>query len=324
VISVNVHSNGNVLENGLLIEQISDVLNQPDQLLWIDVTDPTEEDFARIHQEFNFHPLAMEDVARQHQRPKIDVYDGYVLIVFYGLSIGDSAKPEPRLTQVGIFVGSNYVVTIHDALVPALDETSERWCRNVEQLGSHNVSLLLYSILDAIVDAYFPLLDDISERLEELEEQVFTADSASTQQEIFGIKKQLVTMRKHIAPERDVMNVLLRRDTQIFDQSVIVYFQDVYDHILRVTDAIDTFRDLLSSALDFHLAAASNRLNQVMKTLTASSIILMGMTLVASVYGMNFDHMPELHWHLGYAWALGLMAVIGASLFMLFRRIDWL
>lgn len=324
MISVNVHTSGNVLENGLLIEEISDVIGRPDELLWIDVIQPTEDDLNRIRQEFKFHPLAMEDVTRQHQRPKVDIYDDFILIIFYGLQDGDPSETRAPLTQVGIFVGSNYVVTVHNELIPALDETSERWCRNIEELGSRSIALLVYSVLDAIVDSYFPILDDISDRLEELEARIFEDFDASSQKEIFQIKKQLVGLRKNIAPERDVLNVLLRRDTPIFDQKVIAYFQDVYDHILRVTDAIDTFRDLLSSALDFHLAVASNRLNQVMKTLTASSIILMGMTLIASVYGMNFDRIPELHWNFGYAWALGLMALVGASLFTLFRRIDWI
>ncbi|MCC6792774.1 MAG: magnesium/cobalt transporter CorA [Thermomicrobiales bacterium] len=324
MINVNVHSHGNVLENSLPIDQISDVLDRPGELLWIDVHDPTNDDIRSVVEEFNFHPLAIEDVVRQRQRPKVDIYNGYVLIIFYGLAATSDDEGTPILTQVGIFVGSNYVVTIHDAVVPALKETSDRWCRNVEQLGSNNISLLLYSILDAIVDAYFPVLDELSDRLEELEERIFDRADPRTQHEIFHIKKQLVTMRKHIAPERDAMNVLLRRDTPILDPSIIPYFQDVYDHIIRVTDAIDTFRDLLSSALDFQLAVTSNRLNQIMKTLTASSIILMGMTLVASIYGMNFEHMPELGWHFGYLWALGLMAVIGGSLITLFRRIDWL
>jgi magnesium transporter len=324
MISVKVHTSGNQLQNALSIEAISDVIGRADELIWIDVSQPTEDDFKQIQQEFAFHPLAMEDVARQHQRPKVELYDDFVLIIFYG--VREIAPDESRflLAQVGILVGSNYVVTVHNERIPALDETSDRWCRNFEQLGSHSVALLVYSILDAIVDSYFPILDDISNRLEDLEEQIFENVDSDTQKEIFRIKKQLVALRKNIAPERDVMNVLLRRDMPIFDESVIAYFQDVYDHILRVTDAIDTFRDLLSSALDFHLAVASNRLNQVMKTLTASSIILMGMTLIASVYGMNFVHMPELNWHFGYAWAIGLMSLTGVSLLALFRRIDWI
>src|SRR5262249_38742880 len=145
-----------------------------------------------------------------------------------------------------------------------------------------------------------------------------------TQKSIFGLKKELLAIRRVVAPERDVLNVLVRRENPIFDEATIVYFQVIYDNILRVTDAVVPLRGLMASALDSYLSVTSNRLNQVMKTLTASSIILMSMTLVASVYGMNFDHMPELHWQLGYAWALGLMLAIGTMLLLAFKRIDWL
>jgi magnesium transporter len=324
VISVKVHTSGNELQNAISIAAISDVIGQADELIWIDVVQPTEDDLKQIRQEFAFHPLAIEDVVRQHQLPKVDLYDDYILIIFYGLREGATTSFRFPLAQVGIFVGSNYVVTFHNEHIPALDETSDRLCRNAEQLGTHGIALLLYSILDAVVDSYFPVLDDISDQLEALEERIFGKFDADTQKEIFRIRKQLLALRKFIAPERDVLNVLLRRDMPIFEESMFAYFQDIYDHILRVTDAIDTFRDVISSLLDFYLAAASNRLNQVVKTLTASSIILMAMTLIAGIYGMNFVHMPELRWEFGYAWALGLMALVGTSLLALFRRIGWI
>lgn len=323
MITVNVHTNGTASLGEVPPEEISDVLARPDEVLWIDVVGPSPEELLLLKSEFGFHPLAVEDVAKVHQRPKVDLYERHCLIIFYALT-RDAAAEDVTLTQVGIFVGKNYVVTVHDRAIPALSETSERWSRNVEQIGETTVSLLVYSILDAIVDSYFPILDAISDRLDELESRVFGNLNAETQQEIFRLKKELVTIRRVVAPERDVMNVLLRREMPMFDQAVIAYFQDVYDHIIRVTDAVDTYRDLLSSALEFHLTLASNRLNQVMKTLTASSIILMSMTLIASIYGMNFVHMPELQWHVGYLWALSLMVVIGASMAVLFRRIDWL
>jgi magnesium transporter len=324
VITVNVHTKGKVLENGIPLAEISEVLKRPSEMLWIDVLTPSAEDLRLIQDEFGFHDLAMEDVSRQSQRPKIEIYDDYIVIIFYALLPGKESTETATMEQLGMFVGSNYVVTVHDQVIPVLDETSARWCANVEQLGESNIALLVYSILDAIVDGYFPIVDGISDRLDELENQIFTQFSVASQQEIFRIKKELVTIRRVVAPERDVMNVILRREMPIFDTPVLVYFQDLYDHILRVTDAVDTYRDLLSSALDYHLAVTSNRLNQVMKTLTASSIILMSMTLVASVYGMNFIHMPELAWHYGYAYALGLMAAIGFTIFRIFRRIDWL
>jgi len=316
VITVNVHTNGSSALGDVQLHDISDLLSRPDELIWIDVRSPTEDDLQLLQSEFGFHPLAMEDVARLRQRPKVDLYEGYLLIFFYSLA-RDAESEVVVLTQLGIFVGKNYVVTVHDRPIPELDQTSERWSRNVELIGQRTISLLVYSILDAIVDNYFPILDD-------LEAYVVRTLSNEAQQEIFRLKKELVTIRRVVAPERDVLNVLLRRDLPMFEPAVIAYFQDVYDHIIRVTDAVDTYRDLLSSALEFHLSLASNRLNQIMKTLTASSIILMSMTLIASVYGMNFVHMPELKWHIGYVWALGMMVLVGTSMAALFRRFDWL
>src|SRR5262249_397670 len=147
-------------------------------------------------------------------------------------------------------------------------------------------------------DGYFPCIDNLSDRIEDLEASIFERFDTKTQQAIFKVKKNLLAIRRVVAPERDVLNVLVRRESPVFDEATIIYFQDIYDHLLRVTDAVDTYRDLMSSALDSYLSVTSNRLNQVMKTLTASSIILMSMTLVASIYGMNFDNIPELHWRL--------------------------
>lgn len=323
MITVNVHSNGSAALGAVPPEEISDVLARPDELLWIDVLGAAPDELLLLKSEFDFHPLAIEDVARVHQRPKVDLYDRHALIIFYAMT-HDADAMDVALTQIGIFVGQNYVVTVHDRPVAALSETSDRWSRNARQIGATTVSLLLYSILDAIVDGYFPILDEISDRLDDLEARIFGSLSTATQQEIFRLKKELVTIRRVVAPERDVLNVLLRRDLPMVDPAVMAYFQDVYDHVIRVTDAVDTYRDLLASALEFHLTLASNRLSQVMKTLTASSIILMSMTLIAGIYGMNFDNMPELTWRLGYPWALGLMVLIGASIAALFRRIRWL
>ena len=163
-----------------------------------------------------------------------------------------------------------------------------------------------------------------AERIDALESEVFATGEPRAQAAIFALKKDLLTLRRVVAPERDVLNAILRRDTPLFGDREIVYLQDVYDHLLRVTDAIDLYRDLLSSAIDASLSLTGNRLNQIMRTLTASSIILMSMTVVASVYGMNFDFMPELHWTLGYPFALGLMLAVGGTLLLVFRRSGWL
>jgi magnesium transporter len=323
MIKVNVHTDARGLQNNIPLERISDILQKDDALLWIDVVDPTPDDLRLIGEEFRFHPLAMEDALRRHQRPKLDHYDGFLFLVFYGLET-DEERIVTR--EVNLFAGKNFLVTVHDGSLSAIPETANRWTANVERMGNRGIGLLVYSLLDAIVDGYFPVIDDLAEQIDGLEAAIFERQRTDRdeQAQIFRLKKDLLAVRRVLGPERDVMNVLVRRDVPLFGEAVIVYFQDVYDHILRVTDAVDTYRDLLSSALDAHLSLTSNRLNEVVKRLTSSSIILMSMTLVAGVYGMNFVHMPELGWRLGYAWALGLMLAVGGSLVALFRRIRWL
>ncbi len=323
MIKIKVHANDSVVTNGEL-DQLSSMLQSPDSLVWIDTTAAEETEITFLKSHFGFHPLALEDITRHHQRPKIESYDGYSLLFFYALRCEDTDLTNVEFSQLGMFIGKNYVVTVHDGSIKTLDEVSDRWRQGSLTADRHSVGMLVYTILDALVDDYFPVLDQLSERLDDLEDVILEQVDLRSQQEIFQIKKQLVAIRRVVAPERDVLNVLVRREMSIFDPAVIIYFQDVYDHILRVTDAVDMYRDLLSSSLEFHLAATSNRLNQVMKTLTAASIVLMSMTLVASVYGMNFVNMPELSWGWGYAWALGLMLMIGGVVFALFRRNDWI
>jgi len=321
VISVTLQTDDAQVRQDVPLADISDIVARKSDVLWVDVGNPTPEDARVLAEEFAFHPLAIEDAIRYQQRPKVDLYDDFVFIVFYALRMDDD---EVATTQVSLFVGQNYVVTVHTGSVPELDSTRDRWCANAVRLGNRGVGLLVHAILDAIVDGYFPVIDALSDRVEDLEEQIFERGGQEAQRELFRLKKELLEIRRVIAPERDAVNVLLRRDSPVFDDETTAYLQDVYDHILRTVDAVDIYRDLISSALDAYLSVTSNRLNQVMKTLTASSIILMSVTLVASIYGMNFDVIPELHWRLGYAWALGLMIIIGGALFALFRRIDWL
>jgi magnesium transporter len=303
------------------VDQLGEILATPRHgLIWVDLLSPTAEDFAVLTGEFGFHPLAIEDAVKRHQRPKIDFYEGYLFITFYALR---KLESEIRPVELDMFVGKDFLVTIHDEECPEVDQTADRWCRNGTHLGKRGTGFLVYSLLDTVVDGYFPAMDVLTEKIEDIEERIFEHFDRGVQRDIFSLRREMIAIRKVLSPERDVMNVLVRRDTPVLGDDVIVYFQDVYDHILRVNDSLETFREVVSSSLDASLSVTSNRLNQVMKTLTASSIVLMSMTLVASVYGMNFDHMPELDWLLGYPMALGLMLLIGVSLLAIFRRIHW-
>ena len=302
--------------------EIDQLINQPDTFLWLDLQNPQEQSIELLRQEFKFHTLAIEDATRHHERPKLEAFDSYYFMVFYALSYDDAQR---RLVaqSIGMFIGSNYIVSVHQGEISAINDTIKRWQANTADFG-HDAGALLYSLLDAIVDDYFPVIDQLAERVEDIEEQIFERFSESALQDVFGLKRDLLAVRRIVAPERDVLNVLIRREVPIFERNSILYLQDVYDHIVRITDSIDTYRDLLSSALDAFLSVQSNRLNQVVKVLTITSILLMTDALIAGIYGMNFDFMPELRWQYGYPFALGLMVVFDVGLVLFFRWRKWL
>ena len=298
------------------LESISDLIQDRQQILWLDIQDPTDEDVELLRCELGFHELALEDAVRRGQRPKIDVYTGYCFIVFY-------AVRRRQEDEIGLFVGKNYLVTIHTGPVPEIDLTVARWRLNADRLG-HGIGVVLYSLLDAIVDGCLPVVDEITEAVEVIETELFESGSGDRQKEVFALKRELLNLRRVIAPEREVLNALIRRDDPIFGERTLPYFQDIYDHLIRITDSIDLARDQLTSLLDAQVSVVSNRLNVVMKRMTALSTILMSANLVAANYGMNFHYMPELDRPWGYGWALFLMVLTGVGLAVIFRRIDWL
>ncbi len=323
---------------------ISEHLKEPETTVWLDLEVPDEHEIALLTEEFDFHPLAIEDAVRDHERPKVDSYERYYFFVFYSAAYNGGehtpgepgpdgamrttrsgqAKRDPQidLRQLSIFVGRNFIVTIHRRPVSQVADTIARWHLPDSPIG-HTSAGILHSLLDSIVDDYFTLMDQIVDWVEDLEDLIFSRFREGAIEEIFGLKKDLLLLRRVVTPERDVMNVLLRQETRVFKAEAIVYMQDVYDHLVRVTDSVDTYRDLLSSALDSYLSLQSNQLNQLVKTLTLSSIILMACSLVAGIYGMNFQYMPELAWPLGYPFALGLMLTIGIGLGLIFRSRKW-
>ena len=312
-------ANGVVAEPG--VEDLRGLIGQKQTTLWVDVTDPTSDEITRIGQEFGFHPLALEDTMRGGQRPKIDPYDGYQFIVFYGLTSDDGRI---QTHEVDIFVGKHFMVTFHHSGLPVIEETAARWHDNVAALGNRGVGFLLYCLLDSLVDGYFPVLDDVADRADSLEETIILRGQPALQAEILQLRRDLLMIRRAAGPERDVMNVLIRRDPPLLGTREIVYFQDVYDHLLRIADSVDIYRDMLASVLDANLSMVSYNLNVLVKRLTSASIILMSMSLIAGIYGMNFDVMPELDWRLGYPFALALMAGLAAAEVAVFRRIGWL
>lgn len=290
-------------------------------LLWIDVDKPDDQDVAWLRQTFHLHPIALLDIGRGHQRPKLDEYDG----AFFGVIFAVVASPLVT-RELQFFWGPGYLITLHREQISAIDDLLGRVKIGGLGLEQRQVVLadLVYFLLDAIVDGYFPVIDALVERSEDVEEEMFSRErSPATLQSIFDVKKQLFHLRKVIAPERDVVNVLLRRDQTLFGNDFYPYFQDIYDRINRVVDGIDTYRDVLSTLLDSYLSLVSNDVNQTVKRMTAVTAILMVDALIAGIYGMNFQYIPELGWQFGYPFAVALMMAASFGLWLVFRKIKW-
>lgn len=314
------HTNGD-FRGDMTSDAVGEVLHEPGNIVWLDIRDPNANDIAILRHQFQVHPLSIEDVLGRQQRPKIEAYDNYYFIVFFAICSGKDQCIETQ--QLSLFVGRNYIVSVHKGDFRQVQETITRWRAPDSPLGK-TVGALLYALLDAIVDDYFPVMDNVSERIDTLEDSIFEQFNERSIQDIFMLKRDLLDVRRVVAPERDVLNVLLRREVPIFRPEDIVYLQDVYDHVVRVVDNVDVYRDLLSNALDSYLSIQSNNLNQIVKVLTIASIILMTCALIAGIYGMNFEFMPELHWRYGYFFALGMMVLVSIGLIIFFRRKKWL
>lgn len=275
-----------------------------------------------LQEMFGFHPLAIEDVLKGGERAKIESHDGYYFVIFYTAAY-DRSTQRIELRPLHLFIGRHYLVTVHEQPIEQVKETMRRW----EAPGSPiepRAGEITHTLLDAVIDDYFPILDAVADEIDDLEDRIFSRGETDVIQAVFVLKKELLRLRRRVAPGRDVLNVLLRREQPVFEPDDLPYLRDLYDHVVRLTENIDLYRDLLSSALDSHLSFQSNRLNQVVKALTVASIILMTNALVVGIYGMNFQHMPELTWRYGYPFALGLMALLSTALVLFFRRRGWL
>ena len=298
---------------------VSEAIKRTDELVWVDVVAPSEDDLALLQDEFSLHPLALEDVRERHQRPKLEHYPDHAFLVAY--------TAERR--EVDIFIGPTWLITVRedDKAEDAsfIDGARKRFERTRPEHAT--VGYLLYVILDELVDGYFSRNDEVEDELEDLEERIFADgpfDERVIQQELFNVRRRLLAYRRLAVPTRDVLAGLLRREVEWIDENALTHMQDVFDHVLRAIDMVDNHRELMGNAVDAHLAIISNRQNRVMKRMTSWGAILLGSTLIAGIYGMNFDHMPELHWIFGYPFALGIMLFITIAGYFWFRAKDWL
>ncbi len=293
------------------------------EFMWVDVTAPTDEDFALLEERFGVHPMIIEDVRGQEGRPKLHEYEEQLYLIFHAVAQGQGGEHfDMRFVEIDCLVGPDYVLTLHAEPVMPFEDLRTRWERHPAMMQP-GPAYLLYELMDEVLDDYFPLLDVMDDHIDSLENRMLSGEGQGLSGEIFSLKRGLLQVRHIAGPTRDVVNTLLRRDAETGGKH-FAYFQDLYDHVVRIVDMIDTFRDILSGALDVYLATQSNRLNEVMKTMTAMSIILLVPNLIAAIYGMNFDFMPELHARHGYSVAISAMVTAVICLAAYFKRIGWL
>lgn len=295
---------------------------QDDAVLWLDLSRPTQDELNILRDKMGFHPLALEDCVHVGQRPKVDDYGGYLFIVLYAVDLCNTI----HAGQIGIFIGPNFMVTVHGTTLNLIDDVLKK-SREDSRTVHQGVDFLLYHLLDASVDRYFPILTSIDEKVDSLEDEIMASPAQQQLEKIFSLKKDLVTLRKICAPQRDVINILISREQSLIGPEAAMYYRDIYDHLVRVYDMIENQRDLLTNAMEIYLSMVSNRLGIIMKSLTVVATIFMPITFITSFFGMNVElvdflkahNQGELFW-----WLTASMLLLSVGLVYWFKKKEWI
>ena len=328
MITCRVYRDGALLEEVAFSDEIVAQTQAAGERMWVDVVDPSAEELLTLQLALGLHELAVEDSLRWGQRSKVDFYEDHVLLVAHGLTLDEHDELVDR--EVHVFAGQDwFVVTVRRSPVFDFKKAVGR-LRAEAHLRSEGVGLLLYVLLDEIVDGYLDTIERLEDLSDDIEEQVSAddegADAAASRalaRRIFELRQKVVRFRRLAAPMREAADLVLETP-QLATPPLQPYYRDVLDHVIRTLELTDNVRDLLTSARELQLAQVSNRLNVVMKQLSAWAAIILIPTLIAGIYGMNFRHMPELSWGLGYPLALGTMALAAFALYRVFKHKDWL
>ena len=316
-----------VYENGKKIAEIpaSEIRTyacRPGCFIWVAMRDRDIALLEEMREQFNLHPLAVEDAQQGHQRPKIEEYGDCLFAVVHMVEPG---LPDLRVGEVDIFAGPNYVLSVRSGVEKGFDDVRAR-CEAEPELLSHGSCYVLYALIDAVVDRYFPILDQLEDQLEEIENHIFTTDGdpRANIRALYELKQRLMTLKHAVAPLLEAISSLsgARAPTRV--AGLREYFRDIYDHLQRLNQIIESNRDTVTSATSVNLSMIAMQENETMKRLTAYAALVAIPTLIAGIYGMNFQDMPELHWRYGYPVCMGVMAALDGYLFYLFRRAKWL
>jgi magnesium transporter len=306
------------------VENIEDIMpfKETNTVTWVDIRGLQDISvIEKLGQIFSIHPLVLEDVVHPIQRPKMEEFDTYIFFVLRMFYFDNENIVEE---QISIILGENYVVTFQERPGDVFDPVRERIRSGTFRIRKSKSDYLLYTLIDAIVDNYFVILEKIGDTTEDIEDDLLANPSQDTLLEIQGLKRKIITLRRAIWPLREVMNGLDRTESELMKAVTKVYVRDVYDHTIQVIDTIENYREVLSSMLDIYLSSLSNSMNLVMKTLTIIATIFMPLTFIAGIYGMNFVYMPELKWKFGYLFVWVIISIVSVIMYVYFKRKKWL
>jgi magnesium transporter len=299
------------------------VFKDKPSMTWINVDGLRVDIIQKLGDCYGFHPLVLEDILNTDQRPKLEDYGEYLYIVLKMLH--NEAGSETVTEQISLILGQNFVISFQEGIEGDVFDTVRGRIRTGKgRIRNMGADYLAYSLVDAVVDDYFVILEDVGERVEDLEDELITSPSPQTLHDIHQLKREMIFLRKAVWPLREVIGAMEREESSLIKDSTRLYLRDVYDHTIQVIDSIETARDMLAGMLDIYLSSMSNRMNEVMKFLTIIGTIFIPLTFIAGVYGMNFEFMPELKWKWSYFALWGVMAGVGLSMLLYFKRKKWL
>jgi len=303
------------------------LIQDPKSLLWIDFFGESAEISEPILLGFGFHQLAIDDALKETHIPKIDDWGEYLYLVLNVMNHQqDNGSFHPEVDELDIFLGINYVITLHDKPIASIEDT---WvaCHRDERHLQEGADHLLYRIIDALVTAYMPIVEEIDQQIDHVEDQVFDRPTPATLEQIFGLKRVLLAMRRILLPQREVLNKLARDDYRLIDPKDRIFFRDIYDHLVRLHDLNESLRDLVGGALDTYLSVINNRMNEIMKTLTIITTLFMPITFVTGFFGMNFfEPVANLFgWTSREAFLITMviLALLPVGMYMWMRRRTW-
>ena len=303
------------------VEDISQYVSRPECFVWVALKDPGPGELAALQNEFDLHELAVEDARHGHQRPKIDEYGDSLFAVLHNIEV---VSEELRVGEVDIFVGKNYMLSVRNQAEPGFAAVRAR-CEREPELLRHGAGFVFYALIDAVVDRYFPVIEALEGELERVEERIFTGSSTRANIEaLYALKQKLMTLKHAVDPLLEAVGKLYGGRVPQVCAGTQEYFRDVYDHLIRVSQSIEGLRDMVTTAINVNLSLATVSENETTKRLAAYAALVAVPTMIAGIYGMNFEQMPELKWAFGYPVAVGAMAAIDVYLFYRFRKAGWL